>query len=35
MTQAEIRGFVRRVQDDLYFRPENVREVLGRGDARL
>lgn len=35
MTQAEIRGFVRRVQDDLYFGPENVRVVLGRVDGRL
>ena len=35
MTQAEIRGFVRRVQDDLYFGPENVRAVLGRMDERL
>ena len=35
MTQAEIRGFVRRVQDDLYFGPESVRVVLGRVDERL
>ncbi len=34
-TQAEIRGFVRRVQDDLYFGPENVRVVLGRLNERL
>ena len=35
MTQAEIRGFVRRVQDDLYFGPDNVRVVLARMDERL
>ena len=34
-TQAEIRGFVRRVQDDLYFGPDNVRVVLARMDERL
>ena len=35
MSQAEIRGFVRRVQDDLYFGPGNVRVVLARMDERL
>ena len=35
MTQAEIRGFVRRVQDDLYFGPDNVRVMLARMDERL
>ena len=35
MSQAEIRGFVRRVQDDLYFGPDNVRVALGRIDERL
>ena len=35
MTQAEIRGYIRRVQDDLYFGTENVRVVLGRMDERL
>ena len=35
MTQAEIRGFVRRVQEDLYFGPDNVRVVLARMDERL
>ena len=35
MSQAEIRGFVRRVQDDLYFGPDNVRLVLARMDERL
>ncbi len=35
MTQAEIRGFVRRVQDDLYFGTDNIRVALGRMDERL
>ena len=31
----EIRGFVRRVQDDLYFGSDNVRVALDRIDERL
>ncbi len=35
MTQPEIRGFVRRVQEDLYLGPDYVRVVLARMDERL
>ena len=35
ITQAENRGIVRRVQDDIYFGPDNVRVVLGRMNERL
>ena len=35
MTQTEIHSFVRRVQNDLYFGPDNLRVVLARMDERL
>jgi len=34
MTQAEIQRIVKRVQDDLYFGPDNVRVVVARMDER-
>ena len=35
MTQAEIQRIVKRIQDDLYFGPDNVRVVVARMDERL
>ena len=35
MAQAEIRNFVKRAQDDLYFGPDNLRVVLARMDERF
>ena len=35
MTQAEVHSFIRRVQADLYFGPDNLRVVIARIDERL
>ena len=35
MTQAEVHSFIRRVQADLYFGPDNLRVVIARMDERL
>ena len=35
MTQAEIQRIVNRIQDELYFGPDNVRVVVARMDERL